>query len=168
MSHMPVVSNTSPILNLAIIGELSLLREQFGKILIPKAVLEELHVEEELPGSKALRVAIEGGWIKIEEAKEMGIIRAMQRDLDTGESEAIALAVQVNADWILMDERDGRKAARAMQLKTIGALGILVKARREGTLKSLRHAMDRLREKAGFYIQAELYNALLQEAGEKR
>ena len=55
---MPVVSNTSPILNLAIIGELSLLREQFGEILIPRAVLEELQVEENLAGSQDVRDAI--------------------------------------------------------------------------------------------------------------
>jgi len=165
---MPVVSNTSPILNLAIIGKLSFLREQFGEVLIPGAVLEELHVEEELPGSQTVRGAIKDGWIKIEEVKENAVVRAMRRDLDMGEAEAIALAMQVNAEWILMDERDGRKAARSMQLKVVGVLGILLKAQREGTLKSLRHAMNRLREKAGFHIQADLYNALLRESGEKK
>lgn len=61
---MPVVSNTSPILNLAIIGEIHLLREQFEEILIPEAVLEELHVEKDLPGSQAERDAIKAGWIQ--------------------------------------------------------------------------------------------------------
>lgn len=61
---MPVVSNTSPILNLAIIGEIHLLREQFEEILIPEAVLEELHVEKDLPGSRAVRDAIKAGWIQ--------------------------------------------------------------------------------------------------------
>ncbi|OBQ45499.1 MAG: nucleic acid-binding protein, partial [Aphanizomenon flos-aquae WA102] len=54
---MPVISNTSPLLNLAIIDQLDLLRQQFGEILIPKAVLEELRVEEILPGSDHLREA---------------------------------------------------------------------------------------------------------------
>ncbi len=54
---MPVVSNTSPILNLAIVARLELLRRQFGKILIPNAVLEELKVNEERPGSQAIRKA---------------------------------------------------------------------------------------------------------------
>jgi len=59
---MSVVSNTSPILNLAIVGRLSLLREQFGEIWIPAAVLEELRVGEDLPGSHAVREAMKAGW----------------------------------------------------------------------------------------------------------
>ena len=113
---MPVVSNTSPILNLAIIGELSLLRDQFGEIMVPGAVLEELRVEENLPGSQSVRDAIKAGWIRIETVKQGPLVRAMQRDLDKGEAETIALAVQVNAGRVLMDERDGRKAARSMEL----------------------------------------------------
>jgi len=165
---MPVVSNTSPILNLAIIGELSLLRDQFGEILIPGAVLEELRVKEHLPGSQGVRDAIKAGWIRIERVKQDPLVIAMQRDLDKGEAEAIALAMQVNAGWVLMDERDGRKAARSMKLKVVGVLGILLKARREGRLRSLKEAMDRLREKAGFYVREDLYSEIIQEWEEER
>ena len=164
---MPIVSNTSPILNLSIIGELSLLQKQFGEILIPAAVIEELRVDEELPGSQHVRDALKDGWLKTVNATDIRVVRAMQRDLDRGESEAIALAMQVNAELVLMDERDGRKIARSMQLKTVGVLGVLLKARREGSLSSLKNAMDKLRKKAGFYIKADLYNALLEKAGEK-
>ena len=117
------VSNTSPIMNLAIIGELSLLRDQFGEVLISGAVLEELRVQENLPGSQGVRDAIKAGWIRIE---------------------AIALAMQVNAERVLMDERDGRKAAKSMELKMVGTLGILLKAQREGRLRSFKQTMDRL------------------------
>lgn len=165
---MPVVSNTSPILNLAIIGELSLLRDQFGEILIPGAVLEELRVEGDLPGSQGVRDAIKAGWIRIEAEKQDPLVRAMQRDLDKGEAEAIALAMQVNAEWVLMDERDGRKAAKSMKLKVVGVLGILLKAQREGRLRSLKQAMDRLREKAGFYVRADLYSAIMREWEEEK
>jgi hypothetical protein len=60
---MPVVSNTSPILNLAIVDRLELLHRQFSEIIIPNAVLEELKVNEERPGSQAIREAISSGWI---------------------------------------------------------------------------------------------------------
>lgn len=63
---MPAVSNTSPILNLAIIGRLALLKEQFETVFIPPAVREELRVESELPGSRVIGEAIEAGWIQIE------------------------------------------------------------------------------------------------------
>lgn len=64
---MPVVSNTSPILNLAIVDQLELLRQQFSEILIPNAVLEELKVDEERPGSQAIREAILPEWIQTHE-----------------------------------------------------------------------------------------------------
>lgn len=165
---MPVVSNTSPIMNLAIIGELSLLRDQFGEILIPGAVLEELRVEEDLPGSQNVRDALKAGWIRIETVNLYPLVRAMQRDLDKGEAEAIALAIQLNADWVLIDEREGRKAAKSMELKVLGVLGVLLKAKREGRLGSLKQAMGRLREKAGFYIRADLYSVIMREGGEEK
>ena len=161
---MPVVSNTSPIMNLAIVGELSLLRDQFCEVLIPRAVYEELRVQENLLGSQGVRDAIEAGWIRIEAVKQDPLVRAMQRDLDKGEAEAIVLAMQVNAEWVLMDERDGRKAAKSMKLKVVGVLGILLKAQREGRLGSLKQAMDRLREKAGFYVRPDLYSAIIRES----
>jgi len=165
---MPVVSNTSPILNLAIIGELSLLRDQFEEILIPGAVLEELRVEENLPGSEGVRDAIKSGWIRIEAVKQDPLVKVMQRDLDKGEAEAIGLAIQINAEWVLMDERDGRKAAKSMELKVVGVLGSLLKAQCEGRLRSLKQAMDRLREKAGFYARADLYSAIIREWEEEK
>ncbi len=101
-------------MNLAIIGEIPLLRDQFGEVLIPGAVLEELRVEENLPGSQSVSDALKAGWIRIEAVKQDSLVRAMERDLDKGEAEAIAWAMQVNADCVLKDERDGRKAAKSM------------------------------------------------------
>ncbi len=163
---MPVVSNTSPLLNLAIIGRLSLLREQFGEIRIPPAVLEELRVEEDLPGSQAVREAIKTGWLRVEEVMDQPFVQVLQRDLDKGEAEAIALGLQVNAEWTLLDEREGRRVAKSLGLKVTGVLGILIRARREGRLPSLQEAMEELREKAGFRIGAELIADILRENGE--
>jgi len=165
---MPVVSNTSPIMNLAIIGELSLLQNQFGEIVIPGAVLEELKVEEDLPGSQNVRDALKVGWIRIETVNLYPLVRALQRDLDKGEAEAIALAIQLNADWVLIDEREGRKAAKSMELKVVGVLGVLLKAKHEGRLGSLRQAIDRLREKAGFYVRTDLCSEIIREGGEEK
>ena len=95
--------------------------------------------------------------------KHHPLVRAMQRDLDKGEAEAIALATEVDADWLLMDERDGRKTARSMKLKVVGVLGVLLKAQSNGKLHSIKKAMDRLQEKAGFYIRTDLYSAIIQE-----
>jgi predicted nucleic acid-binding protein len=163
---MLVVSNTSPVLNLAIIGQLALLRAQFGQIWIPPPVLKELRSEEDLPGSSAVREAREAGWLRVEEVKDRLLVQVLRRDLDEGEAETIALALQVKAEWTLLDQREGRRIAKSLGLKVTGVLGILLRARREGKLPSLQMAMEQLREKAGFRIGAELFADLLRESGE--
>ena len=163
---MPAVSNTSPLLNLAIIGQLSLLYEQFKSILIPPSVREELRIEGDLPGAKVLREAIEAGWIQIQEVRDKAFVKVLRRELDRGEAEAIALALQVGAEWTLLDEREGRRVGKSLGLRVTGVLGILLRARREGKFGSLQKVLTDLREKAGFHIHAELLTELLnQETG---
>ncbi len=163
---MPVVSNTSPILNLAVIDKLALLRARFGEIWVTPAVVEELRIEQDLPGSKAVLGAREAGWPQVKEVKEQALAQVLRRDLDQGEAEAIALALQVKAEWMLLDERDGRRIAKQFGLRVTGVLGILLQARREGRLSSLREAMEQLREKAGFHIRGELFADLVRKSGE--
>jgi predicted nucleic acid-binding protein len=149
---MPVVSNTSPLLTLAIVGRLSLLREQFGEIWIPSAVLEELRIGDDLPGSQSLREAITAGWLRVEEIKDRPFVQVLERELDRGEAEAIALALQAKAEWTLLDEREGRRVAKSLGIKVTGIVGILLRARREGSLPSLQRALEEVREQAGFRI----------------
>ena len=113
---MPIVSNTSPILNLAIVDQLVLLHRQFGKILIPNAVLDELKVSEERPGSQAIREAISLGWIQTQAVSNVSFAQLLKQTLDRGEADAIALAIELKADWTLLDEREGRKVAKSLGL----------------------------------------------------
>ncbi len=75
---MPVVSNTSPILNLAIIDRLSLLRDQFGLVLIPPAVLRELRIDEDLPGTNHISQAIDDGWIRMVAIEDLALVKLLQ------------------------------------------------------------------------------------------
>ena len=164
---MPVVSNTSPVLNLALIDRLGLLRDRFGEIWVPPAVLKELRLEEDLPGSRAVLVAQEAGWLQVkEEVKDQPLVKALRRELDQGEAEVIALALRAKAEWTLLDERDARRVAKELGLRVTGVLGILLWARQEGKLPSLQTALAQLREQAGFYIRAELFADLLSKSGE--
>jgi len=164
---MPVVSNTSPILNLAIIGQLDLLRQQFGEVLIPPMVLQELKVDAELPGVEPIRLALQNHWLRVFELSNTDIARALRRDLDNGEAEAIALALQLKLMTVLIDEHDGRAAARAMGLVPVGVLGILLRAKRTGNLDSVVTAMRALQDQAGFFINPDLFASLAREAGER-
>jgi len=164
---MPVVRNTSPILNLAIINRLDLLRQQFGEVLIPPAVLSELKADTDFPGADRIREALLQAWLQARELTNVNLARVLNRDLDQGEGETIALALQFGLDTVLMDEHDGRVAAKAMGLTPVGILGVLVRAKRAGALESVESAMRALQDEAGFYIADDLFDAVLREAGER-
>jgi predicted nucleic acid-binding protein len=108
---MLVVSNTSPISNLAVIGRLSLLRSQFHEIWIPGVVQSELHQLSDPAALQEIQQALQDGWIKPQGLREDKVARLLAAALDPGEAEAIALALELSADLILLDERDGRSAA---------------------------------------------------------
>lgn len=163
---MLVVSNTSPVMNIAIVGQLDLLRQQFGEVIIPPAVIDELRLDSEYPGTDNLRRALAEGWLRQEQVENQQVVLALQRELDNGEAEAIALALQLQADLILMDERDGRLVAKSMGLNPIGILGVLIRAKQDGAIHSVKEIIDRLQNEAGFYITDGLRQAILKEVGE--
>ena len=163
---MPVVSNTSPILNLAIIQRLFLLHQQFGTIQIATAVFEELRVNEDLPGSDVIRDAIAREWIVVTQVEDIPLVQLLRQNLDPEEAETIALALAVQADWTLLDELEGRRIARSLGLKITGILGILLRSWRMCELSSVRPVMNELRDLAGFYIAPALLTEILIETGE--
>lgn len=160
---MPVVSNTSPLLNLAIIDHLFLLPQQFGQVYIPSAVLSELKVNDNLPGSGALQTAVNDGWLILQTLENRALLSLLKQDLHQGESEAIALAVELSAEAILLDEKEARRAARALGLSVTGILGVLIRGRYEGSIPSIKTAIDRLQQEANFWVAPALRAQLLQE-----
>ncbi len=162
---MPIVSNTSPILNLAIIGRLFLLHQQFGTIQIAKAVFEELRVNEDLPGSDVIREAIAREWIVVTQVEATPLVQLLRQSLDPGEAETIALALAVQADWTLLDELEGRRA-RSLGLNITGILSILLRSWRMGELSLVRPVMNELRDRAGFHIAPALFTEILMATGE--
>ncbi len=94
------------------------------------------------------------------------LVHSLRQDLDAGEAEAIALAIEIEADWLLMDERLGRETAHHFGLRYVGLVGILSAAKQRGDLKALRPHLDRLRDVAGFRVSSALYEQVLRDAGE--
>ena len=162
---MTVVSNTSPVSNLAIIGRLDLLQEQFTTLLIPSAVQVELEALDHAKALEFVRQAT-GKWLEVVPVSNRHAVRAFQETLDLGEAEAIALALERNADILLLDEADGREAAVGAGLRVRGALGVLRKAKRNGRISSLREELRRLRAEAHFFISPALERSLLTSVGE--
>lgn len=163
---MAAVSNTSPLLNLAIVDQLSLLQQQFPELLIPPAVRDELQADEDRLGSPALRAALDAGWLRVVELDNPAVARAFGEQVDRGEAEAIALGLQVRAAVVLIDERDGRALATGLGLQVTGLLGVLLRARRGGELAAVAPILDALESDADFRLSAALRQAVLDEAGE--
>ena len=132
---MKVVSNASILISLSTIGRLPLLQDRFPNgITAPRAVWREVVLEGGMrPG--ALEVA-KASWIQIQDIASSSMMPLLLAGLDEGEAESIALAVEIKADVILLDERDARRAAGSMGLKVLGTVGILIWARRTGRLPS--------------------------------
>lgn len=161
---MIVVSNTSPLTNLGAIGQFDLLKNLFGKIYIANGVWDELNASgQQWPGSREVSDA---DWITKHAAQNAHLVRTLRRDLDRGESESIALAAAKTADLILLDEKDGRLAAKRLGLRTMGVLGVLLRAKAKGHLTEIQPSLEMLREHAGFYLSEALYVKTLALAGE--
>lgn len=153
--HNIVVSDTSPLLNLAFIDQLELLKTQFNEILVPKQVWEE--IQEGHEGRKKLENLREK-FLKVIEVEEDGLYREFYQRLDKGESAALSYAIRNNADLILLDEKEAREAARNHELKTTGVIGILIKANESDRLNLVKQ-LERLKEE-GFWISDELYQRI--------
>ncbi len=161
---MRVVSNTSPLTNLAAIGEFELLHQLYGKIYIAHGVWDELNTAGQTwPGRNEVATA---NWVECHQVQNQALVRALQRDLDRGEAESIALAVEREATLVLIDEREGRHAAQRMGLRVVGVIGVLLEAKANGLLGALRPPLDNLRQTAGFYVSEPLYQHALTLAGE--
>ncbi len=161
---MIVVSNTSPVLNLARIGRLELLHVLYQQVIIPSAVSEEL-----VASKRDLAPAIDlasAPWLIVAPARDQNRVRRLREDLDPGEAEAIVLAIERRAHLLLVDERRARRKATAAGLTVTGLLGIVARAKRAGLIARAKPVLDELIQIARFWIAPELYAEVLKELGE--
>jgi hypothetical protein len=161
---MIVVSNTSPLINLAHIGQLNLLQQLYGALLIPEAVWHEIVVQGvRQPGADEVQAAT---WIHTQAVTNRALVRALQQELDAGESEAIALALEAGADILVMDERLGRETAQHLGLHYVGLIGVLIAAKHQGFITAVKPHLDAVRLAANFRVSDALYRRVLQDEGE--
>lgn len=159
-----IVSNTSPIINLACIGQLDLLPALFGTLVIPPAVFREITVAiPDAPGAAAIRMA---PWIERKAIANQPLVATLRLELDPGEAEAIACALENQAELLLIDERRGRRTADRLGIPIVGLIGVLLIAKRQGLIAQLRPHLDALRTTAGFWIGPALYDRVLRDSGE--
>ena len=164
---MIVVSDTSPITNLAAIEHLYLLQQLYGSIVIPTAVYDELvNPGKPVPGQQEVQQLI---WIQkqpVRDTQKVLEIQESRANIDRGEAEAIALALELGASLVLMDERRGRAAGAAYGLQITGLLGVLLQAKQAKLISAVKPLLDRLLLEADFRISRTLYDFVLKSASE--
>lgn len=161
---MIIVSDTSVIINLAIIEQLQLLPRLFTSIIIPEAVFNEIVINgNNLPGAYEIQQAT---WVNIKQCKDYTLVNSLLDQIDIGEAESIALALELNASTLLIDEKMGRHFAEKYNLHCIGVLGILLEAKRLSYIPAIKPHLDRLITDAHFFIHAKLYQQVLELARE--
>lgn len=151
---MIVVSDTSPINYLVLIELQDLLPKLLDRVLIPEAVHRELQ-STKAPDPIKRFLADAPDWLEVRASPE---IASALRHLDSGEREAISLALSIETDSVLLDERKGRRAAREQGLRVSGTLGVIRLAADQGLI-TLKDALDRL-EKTNFRVSPRLLNSL--------
>lgn len=156
-----VVCDSTVIIALSSLGLEDVLQKLYGKIIIAQEVYQELIAGAGKPGDNIT----EKDWISTKTVSNPKLKEYLAFNLDKGEAETIALAEEINADLILVDDYWARKFAERRGLKISGTLGVLMRAKRGGIIKVVKPLIDQLIEN-GFWIYGELYNNVLIEAEE--
>lgn len=160
LQDRPVISNTSPLINLAGVGLLSLLPSLYGTIWVPDAVNREY-----IAGINAGEPRLEDfAWINI--VSSVAVLTGLPPGFGTGESEAISLAVARNARAILLDEQLARNVATSLSLPVVGTLGVLVAAKQVGLLAAIKPTVDTMIAQ-GRHMSERLYRQVLAAADEE-
>jgi hypothetical protein len=155
---MLVISNSSPIIHLAKIGKLDLLKKLYGKIVVPEKVYQEctysVHYRQET------EVIAGADWIERMKIQDSRLFSLLYSDIDAGEAEALVLGLEQKADLLLIDDQEARIKARKLNLVITGTLGVLLKAKNKAMIRSLEEDIEKL-QASGFRISKSLVDSLL-------
>ena len=160
-----VVADTGPLIALARIDHLDLLRDLHRGIVVPPTVHAELAIGSGKPGARILAEAFAAQWITVKPVVDAVEVASITRLLDPGESEAIVLTEQENARFLLIDDARGRRIARGRGLPVVGVAGLLLGAKAGGTLSEVRPLLESLSQ-VGYRLSPRLVAAVLERADE--
>jgi predicted nucleic acid-binding protein len=158
-----VVSDTSPIRALQFLNLVPILANLFDRVYVPPAVRAELIS----PPLQFEPIDLSGhDFVEFRAPSDADQVLVFRQTLEAGESEAIALAIELRANAVLIDESAGRRIASRYGLVPFGALGILLEAKRRGHIQQVRPLVDKLIDELGFFVSEKLKQEVLRLAGE--
>jgi predicted nucleic acid-binding protein len=158
---MLIICDSSPLIALAKCGKLNILDSLFDAVLIPEQVFHEFSVSGK-PEAAAIAAWARG---KVDKPGETYLLKANDLSLGPGETAAIALYWEKSADFLLIDERKGRKVASQNGIQIIGIAGILLAAKNKGLISAVKPFLDLLLH-SSYYISDSLYRIALKSAKE--
>lgn len=162
-----VVSDASVLISLAAIRQFGLLSVLYREIIVPDAVWREITgPSPKAPGAPETAAARAAGWLGVAFATNRPLVTQLEATLDPGEAEAIALAIERAPCLLLLDESDGRRAARAMGVQLTGTLGVLLRAKASGQVVALKPLLIELVERHNFRLHQDLFRQVLLQTGE--
>ncbi len=157
-----VIVNTTPIIGLAVVGQLDLLKKLYERVVIPPAVQAE--VIRGGRGKVGTAELEQANWIEVVALKDLQRADLLS-DLDRGEAEVIALAQELSADLVIIDERLARRHAKRLGLRLTGTLGVLLKAKEMGFVARVKPFIEQL-ERNGIRLADSVIAEALRLAGE--
>lgn len=158
-----VVVNTTPLIALSHVGQLSILKKLYGEIIIPEAVYRELSVKADSVCKKAVDSSLD--WIRVDKIKNQMAKDMYKTQLHDGEVEVMILSKEIAADVVIIDDANAKKHAKYLELPVTGTLGVLIKARQEGYVDELKPILQQMMEN-GIYISRSLLELCLKQVRE--
>ena len=157
-----IVADSGPLISLALIGHLDLLRQLYQQVLVPPAVWHEVTVKGwGMPGAEAISQLT---WLEIRKP-EPQVLQPLSILVDPGEAEAIALAQTITDSIVLLDDSQARRVAERFNIPRIGTLGILRRAKKRGLITAIRPHVEFLKAN-NIYMADNLVAAVLRDVGE--
>lgn len=155
-----IVSNATPIISLASVEKLSILKDLFHRIIIPGEVYREIY-SGRYPGYDDL----DSDLFEIIELKDSERLDFLLNELDRGESESILLAEEIAADFLIIDERHAYRIAQSRGINVIGTLSVLLMAKDQGSINTIKPILDEMIDKGRWYSM-RVYEYFLKSIGE--
>lgn len=153
-----IISNATPLIAFARIGQLHLLKEIVGELTIPPAVYRELvEYPSDQPGAINLEQEF---WIQTKALESEEQVRLLLPSLDRGEADVIALALELHPQLVLIDELTGRNVARSLNLNISGSVGILIQAKQQNKIVAVRPLLEHMLQQ-GIYFSSAFVRAVL-------
>ncbi len=151
-THKTIISDTSCFIILSNIGEFDLLQKLFGEIITTSIIAEEFG--EVLPS-----------WVKIQNVSDKLKMQILELQIDRGESSAIALALEIPESILILDDYKARKVAENLGLNFTGTIGIIIKAKLEKIIPSIKPLLEKIKQ-TNFRLSAEIELQAYKEANE--